>query len=78
MKFVKFTLHRLRVVIQKYTCMIMDPAGPGTNNDCAGEGQQQFTRNRILHTVYSCVYIFVRKSKGKYQLQDLILDGRII
>jgi hypothetical protein len=24
--------------------MVMSPAGPGTKNDCAGEGQQQFTR----------------------------------
>jgi hypothetical protein len=27
--------------------MIMVLAGPGTKNDCAAEGQQQFTRNPI-------------------------------
>jgi hypothetical protein len=26
--------------------MVMGPAGPETMNDCVGEGQQQFTRNR--------------------------------
>jgi hypothetical protein len=25
--------------------LVMSPAGPGTKNDRAGEGQQQFTRN---------------------------------
>jgi hypothetical protein len=28
---------------QKWTC---SPAGPGNKNDCSGEGQQQFIRNR--------------------------------
>jgi hypothetical protein len=26
--------------------MVTDPGGPGTKNDCAGEGQQQSIRNR--------------------------------
>jgi hypothetical protein len=26
----------------------MGPTGPGTKNDYAGEGQQQFTRNRMF------------------------------
>jgi hypothetical protein len=25
--------------------MVMDPAGPGTKNNCAGECQQKFTSN---------------------------------
>jgi hypothetical protein len=25
--------------------MVMDPTGPGTENDYAGEGQQQFIQN---------------------------------
>jgi hypothetical protein len=32
-----------RVVRQKN--MVMSPIGPGTKNDCAGDGQQQFTRS---------------------------------
>jgi hypothetical protein len=43
--------------------MVMCPAGPGTENDCAGEDQQQFTLNRNPTTAnignncnrYSCV-----------------------
>jgi hypothetical protein len=33
---------RVRVVRQKN--MVMGPAGPEPKNDCAGKGQQQFTR----------------------------------
>jgi hypothetical protein len=31
--------------------MVMGPTGPGTKNDCTGEGQQQFTRNLTPQTV---------------------------
>jgi hypothetical protein len=29
--------------------MVMGPEGPGTENDCAGEDQQEFPRNRDMN-----------------------------
>jgi hypothetical protein len=39
---IRQTVPMLGVVRQKN--MVISPAEPGTKNDCAGEGQQQFTR----------------------------------
>jgi hypothetical protein len=34
--------------------MVKSPAGLGTKNDCAGEGQNQFTRPTV-QSVLSCI-----------------------
>jgi hypothetical protein len=38
--------------------MIMDPAGLGTKNDCAGEDQQQFTRpDQTAGSLIKCIIL---------------------
>jgi hypothetical protein len=50
-----------RVVRQKN--MVMSPVWPRTKNDCAGEGQQQFTRPDLPKYSHGIVYTFHKDIK---------------
>jgi hypothetical protein len=64
----------------------MNPAGLGLENDCAGEGQQQFNKTdpssrekgcyiRTMTTSVQVKKVSSRKSQGAWR-QDELIDGK--
>jgi hypothetical protein len=54
--------------------MVMGLAGPGIKNDCAGEGQQQFTQNRLVLLRTSCFSIISRLTISPGLLGNIVTD----
>jgi hypothetical protein len=71
--FLRYFVHNFRGMSLRHTGrrnMEMGPAGPGTKNDCAGEGQQQITRPTETCMTNDLWYLFLPRETNVFFLRN--------